>query len=332
MHGERTSVEHRRPSALVTGSAGFIGSHLCEQLLEDGWSVTGVDCFTPFYARERKEGNLRELRSSAHFQELELDLSRDDLDGVLDGTDVVFHLAAQAGVRASFDGFVDYVRHNVLATQRLLEAAAGRRLRRFVYASSSSVYGTATSVPTSETEPRVPESPYGMTKLATEELAALYHRTEGIPTVGLRYFTVYGPRQRPDMAFTRFLEAALAGRPLSILGDGRQQRDFTFVADAVRATLAAGERGTPGGVYNVGGGTPVRLSEVLALLEELLDAPLDVRRTLAARGDVRHTCADPTRAAHDLGFAPATPLAVGIASQLAWIRTGRVAEELSVVR
>lgn len=303
--------------ALVTGCAGFIGSHLSERLLDEGWEVVGVDCFTQFYARERKEANLSGALASRGFELHELDLSRDPLDELVDGVDAVFHLAAQAGVRGSFgDGFGDYVRNNVQATQRLLEAFAGRDLQRFVYASSSSVYGDPEHSPTAESEPRCPRSPYGMTKVATEELAQLYHRAEGVPVVGLRYFTVFGPRQRPDMAFSRFVSRALAGEPLDILGDGRQTRDFTYVSDAVDATVAAAAHGRSGAVYNVGGGTPARVEEVVTLLEGLLGHRVAVRHARPARGDVRSTCSDGSRARRDLGWEPRVTLAEGLAAQL----------------
>jgi UDP-glucuronate 4-epimerase len=303
--------------ALVTGAAGFIGSQLSERLVAEGWEVVGIDCFTAFYDRARKESNLEELRGEGGFSLAERDLAVDPLSDLLDGVDTVFHLAAQAGVRGSFgDGFGDYVRHNVQGTQRLLEACVGHPLRRFVYASSSSVYGDSESLPTSEGAARCPRSPYGMTKVATEELAALYHRTSSVPVVGLRYFTVYGPRQRPDMAFSRFVSGALDGLPLHVLGDGRQTRDFTYVEDAVRATMAAAEHGRPGSVYNIGGGTPVSIADVLGALEELVGHPVAVHHSEAARGDVRSTCADGARARDELGWTPRVSLIEGLAAQV----------------
>jgi nucleoside-diphosphate-sugar epimerase len=315
-----TSSDLRGRRVLVTGCAGFIGSHLSERLVDRGATVVGVDCFTDFYARDLKERNLARLREQDRFELRELDLSVDPLDGLLDGVDVVYHLAAQAGVRGSFgETFAVYLRNNVHSTQRLLEQAAGTSLSRFVYASSSSIYGDALSYPTPETATPRPVSPYGMTKVATEELAGVYHRTRGVPVVGLRYFTVYGPRQRPDMAFTRFLRRALRGEELTIYGDGRQVRDFTFVDDIVIGTLASAERGREGTVYNIGGGSPVRLEDVLVMLRELLERPLRIRHATGPLGEARRTGADGTRAAEELGFAPSTPLPTGIAAQLEWL-------------
>jgi nucleoside-diphosphate-sugar epimerase len=304
---------------LVTGCAGFIGSHLSERLLELGHEVVGADCFTSYYARALKMRNLDRLREDPAFEFREQDLSREPLDGLLDGVQVVFHLAAQPGVRRSFgDSFGDYVRHNVLATQRLLEAAAASAVRRFVYASSSSVYGDAARYPTTERCRRQPRSPYGMTKLATEELSAVYVRTHGVHAVGLRYFTAYGPRQRPDMAFARFLAAALAQHPLRLMGDGSQGRDFTFIDDVVEGTIAAAERGRAGAVYNIGGGCRVRLLDAVRLIEDLLGREIAIERVPRALGDVRDTCADPERARRELGFEPRTALAEGLQRQVQW--------------
>jgi UDP-glucuronate 4-epimerase len=311
------AVSHGR--ALVTGCAGFIGSHLCERLTELGAEVLGVDCFSDYYPREVKEMNLEGLRERRHFALRELDLGSDPLDDLVEGIDTVFHLAAQPGVRGSFGtSFGRYVRDNVLATQRLLEAAVGAGTRTFVYASSSSVYGNSLSYPTSEDVERAPISPYGLTKLATEELARVYGRLDGLRTVGLRYFTAYGPRQRPDMAFTRFLRRALAGEPVRVLGDGSQVRDFTFIDDVVEGTIAAARLGAPGAVYNVGGGTQVRLLDALRKMERLLGLPIKVERLPDARGDVRRTCSDPRRAARDLGFTPGVGLDEGLARQVEW--------------
>lgn len=307
---------------LVTGAAGFLGSHLCERLVSDGHEVVGVDCFTDFYARPLKERNLATLLEfGGSFAFHEVDLSVDPLEGLLDGIDDVFHLAAQAGVRGSFgETFGVYLRHNVRATQRLLEAVGAREVKRFVYASSSSVYGDAgAGGPTSETTVRSPVSPYGMTKCATEELAGVYARTRGVPAVGLRYFTAYGPRQRPDMAFNRFLRRALAGEPINILGDGRQVRDFTYVDDIVAGTVAALD-GTPGSVYNLGGGSPVELLEVIGLIEQLLERPVRVEHRPAVAGEARVTSSDCARAREELGFVPATRLVDGLAAQLEWVQ------------
>lgn len=316
------SEEHRNLRVLVTGCAGFIGSHLSERLLADGHEVVGVDCFTDYYARAIKQSNLERLAADPRFKLHEIDLSSAPLDGLLEGIDVVYHLAAQAGVRGSFgDGFEHYVRNNIQATQRLLEQAVADPVEAFVYASSSSVYGEAKTYPTAEDHPRAPISPYGMTKVATEDLAAVYHRNSGVPVVGLRYFTAYGPRQRPDMAFHRFMRKALAAEPITILGDGRQLRDFTYVGDLVEATVAASTRGLPGTVYNIGGGTPVELLKVLDVLEQLLERRIATQFLPAAAGDPRHTCAESARAATHLGVVPLTPLNEGLAAQFEWMVT-----------
>ena len=308
---------------LVTGCAGFIGSHLCERLVDDGRSVIGVDCFTDYYARDTKEANLERLRSEPRFALQELDLSEDDLDPCLEDVDTVYHLAAQPGVRGSFDeGFEHYVRCNILATQRLLEAVArASSPPLFVYASSSSVYGDASDFPTGESRARAPRSPYGLTKVATEELTEVYRRGSGLRTVGLRYFTVYGPRQRPDMAFARFIAAALADRPVEVLGDGSQIRDFTFVGDAVAGTLAAARSGRSGSVYNIGGGSQVVLLDAIDLIRTLLDRPVSVKFRSRGRGDVRRTCSDPRLAARELHFLPTTTLHDGLRAQIEWALT-----------
>jgi len=307
---------------LVTGAAGFIGSHLCESLVDAGHDVVGVDCFTDFYAIELKQGNLERLRFEPRFTFRELDLSRDDLSGILSGVDVVIHLAAQAGVRGSFgDGFETYLRNNVRATQRLLEEACTASLSTFTYASSSSVYGNAAAYPTSETTPRAPVSPYGMTKGATEDLCGVFHRTNGVPVVGLRYFTVYGPRQRPDMAFSRFFSRALAGEPLPILGDGTQIRDFTFVDDIVEGTIAAARHGRPGSVYNIGGGHPVQLREALSLMQQVIGRPIELEFRPSLRGEAWQTGCDGARARDELGYAPTTSLEDGLRAQFEWLKT-----------
>jgi nucleoside-diphosphate-sugar epimerase len=308
--------------ALVTGCAGFIGSHLAERLVDDGFEVVGVDCFTGNYARAAKESNLERLRAETAFEMREVDLAADVLHDLLDGVDDVYHLAAQTSVRASFGvGYRHYVRNNMAATSRLLAAAARTPLLSFVYASSSSVYGDALELPTPETAPLQPISPYGMTKAAVEDLAAGAWRDRGVPVVGLRYFTAYGPRQRPDMAFSRFIAAALAGEPVELLGDGRQVRDFTYVDDVVDATRAAAHDGEPGAVYNVGGGEPVELREAIAVIGELTARPLRVAPRAPARGDVACTAADMTLAERELGVRASTSLVDGLAAQLDWKRS-----------
>jgi len=305
---------------LVTGCAGFIGSHLTESLLADGHVVLGVDCFNDNYGRRDKLENLAHAQQWDGFEFVPVDLSRGDLHDLVEECDVVFHLAAEPGVRASWSGrFETYVRNNVVATQHLLEAARRVPERRVVYASSSSVYGQAEQLPTAEDVLPQPFSPYGMTKLAAEHLCGLYHANYGVETVSLRYFTVYGPRQRPDMAFNIFCRAALAGETITIYGDGSQTRDFTFVGDIVAATRAAAEApGVAGRVFNVGGGSRVSIRETLEIIEGCAGRPLDVRYLDEQRGDVRDTGADTSAARADLGFAPTVSLREGLEAQFAW--------------
>jgi UDP-glucose 4-epimerase len=305
--------------ALVTGCAGFLGSSLSEQLIAADVDVIGIDSFTDFYPRSIKERNIEGLRGDSMFEFHERDLAYDPLDDLVEQVDVVYHLAAQAGVRGSFgDGFETYLTNNVKVTQRLLEAAVRHPVDAFVYASSSSVYGNAESYPTAETSARAPVSPYGMTKCATEDLVGVYARLHGVHAVGLRYFTAYGPRQRPDMAFSRFVTAGIAGDPITILGDGLQVRDFTFVDDVIAATLLAAENGSAGAVYNIGGGTPVTLLAAVHLLEELIGTPIAVEHREKARGDARQTGADTQLAREALGFSPSVSLEEGLARQLEW--------------
>jgi nucleoside-diphosphate-sugar epimerase len=306
--------------ALVTGVAGFIGSTLADRLLQQGASVTGIDCFTDYYPRPMKEANLASLRGRSGFRFVESTIQAADLGHLLDETTHVFHLAAQAGVRKSWGrDFEIYTTNNIEATQVLLEAAVGRPLERFFYASSSSVYGDDTPLPMSETAVPGPLSPYGVTKLAAEHLCSLYHANHGVPCVSVRYFTVYGPRQRPDMAFHKFLRAALTGQPIPLFGDGEQTRDFTFVGDAVTATIAAGTRGVPGRVYNVGGGSRVSVNQVLDLIARIAGHPLDVRREGRQKGDMRDTYADTTRARADLAFAPSVTIEQGLRAEHEWL-------------
>lgn len=306
---------------VVTGAAGFIGSHLAERLLADGHEVLGIDCFTDYYPRPLKEANLARLRDHAGFRLVEERLQDGALARHLEGAASVFHLAAQAGVRASWGReFAHYTEHNVLATQRLLEAALAAGRPRVVYASSSSVYGDSSVLPLREDGPCQPVSPYGVTKLAAEHLARLYHRNHGLETVSLRFFTVYGPRQRPDMAFHRFLKAARDGQPLTLYGDGTQTRDFTFVDDIVSAARAAALSGRPGCVYNVGGGERVALHEVLRLVETVAGRRLQIQRQDAQMGDMKDTFADTSRAASELGFRSTVPLAAGLEREWLWIR------------
>jgi UDP-glucose 4-epimerase len=308
--------------ALVTGAAGFIGSHLTGALLDRGFEVTGLDCFTDYYPRPIKESNLDHNRRREGFRFVEARIQDADLGALLDGVTHVFHLAAQAGVRKSWGrDFRIYTDNNVDASQQLLEASVGRPLHRFVYASSSSLYGDNVMTPMREDALPQPVSPYGVTKLAAEQLCYLYHVNHRVPTTSVRYFTVYGPRQRPDMAFNRFIRAALEGAPITLYGDGEQTRDFTFVKDAVAATMAAGDRGVPGRAYNIGGGSRVTVNQVLEIIGRLAGRPLDVRREPVQKGDMRDTHADTTLARADLGYAPTVTLEEGIEAEFRWLST-----------
>ncbi len=306
--------------ALVTGGAGFIGSTLSERLLEQGANVRAIDAFTDFYPRPLKERNLENLRGRAGYELVEGDLREVDLHAVLDGVTHVFHLAAQAGVRRSWGKeFEVYTGLNVDSTQRLLEACVNQPIERLVYASSSSVYGDEVTIPMTETALPQPVSPYGVTKLAAEQLCHLYYVNYGVPTVSLRYFTVYGPRQRPDMGFHRFFSAILDGKPLVQFGDGLQTRDFTFVADAVTATAAAAVRGVPGRVYNIGGGSRVSLREVFDLIARVSGRKVTIDHQGPQKGDMRDTYADTTRARQDLAFTPSVTLEEGLRAMWRWM-------------
>jgi UDP-glucuronate 4-epimerase len=303
---------------LVTGAAGFVGSHLSERLLERGDAVRGVDAFTDYYDRSVKEANLAKLRDTARFELHEADLAEAVLEPLLEGVDGVFHLAAQPGVRGSWGAtFAIYAKDNLVATQRLFEAAA-RIGKRVVFASSSSVYGDAETYPTTEDLRPKPVSPYGVTKLTCEHLARVYGSSFGLDVIGLRYFTVYGPRQRPDMAFTRIAKALANGGRFTVLGTGAQSRDFTYVDDAVSATLLSMKEGAAGAVYNVGGGTEATLSEIIELGERLSGRSLEIVREPAAAGDVKRTSADTGRIRRDTGWLPKIPLEAGFFEQLAW--------------
>lgn len=334
---------------LVTGAAGFIGSHLAERLVNEGYNVVGVDCFTDYYPRDIKERNLQAFlrgampgacgrddkpsrhkcdrtrgeafRDASNFDFFELDLLEIDLTELLQGVDYVFHEAAQAGVRASWGAdFEIYTRNNVLATQRLLEAAKETKLEKFVYASSSSVYGDAESYPTSEDMTPKPISPYGVTKLAGEHLCMLYWKNFGVPIVALRYFTLYGQRQRPDMAFHKFIKAILQDEPITIYGDGEQTRDFTYVDDAVEANLLAMESDVVGEVFNIGGGSRITVNGVVEMLEKIIGYSAKIKHIAKQKGDVRHTAADIKKARKLLGYEPRFDLRKGLSLQVeAWV-------------
>ena len=307
--------------AFVTGCAGFVGSTLCDRLLADGADVTGIDCFTDYYPRPIKERNLAGALNQPHFTFLEARIQDVELPSLLRDTTHVFHLAAQAGVRKSWGrDFEIYTVNNIEATQVLLEAATGLPgLERLVYSSSSSVYGDRVAMPMREDALPEPVSPYGVSKLAAEQLCYLYFANFGVPAVSLRYFTVYGPRQRPDMAFHKFLRATILGEAIGLYGDGDQTRDFTFIDDAVNANVLAATRGVPGRVYNIGGGSRVSVNDVLAMIERVTGRRPRVNVDSAQKGDMRHTYADTSRALADLGYAPSVGLEQGLAAEYQWL-------------
>jgi UDP-glucuronate 4-epimerase len=303
---------------VVTGAAGFIGSHLVERLLSLGHDVVGIDSFTDYYARAAKENNIAAARSNPRFTFATADLAQDDLGPALEGADVVYHLAGRPGVRAALMQFDQYWRENVVATQRLLEAVKGMRLESLVYAGSSSVYGDAEVFPTAETALPAPLSPYGVTKLAGEHLAYVYWKTYQVPAIRLRYFSVYGPRMRPDLMLSRAMQAMHEGRVFDVYGDGEQTREFTYVSDAVEGTIRSAERGAPGDLYNLGGGSSVTVNHVLDLLAETSGMELKRRHVERQPGDHRRAGASITRARIQLGWEPRTALREGLAAQWRW--------------
>jgi len=311
-------------TTLVTGCAGFIGSHLAERLVKDGYQVIGIDCFTDYYPRKIKEANIEWLRQQPNFTFYEANLLSFDFNSITqlhDDSVTIFHLAAQAGVRSSWGkDFKVYTENNVLATQRLLEAAKEMKLEKFIYASSSSIYGDAEIYPTPEDAIPRPISPYGVTKLAGEHLCRLYWKNYGVPIVILRYFTVYGPRQRPDMAFHKFIKAILKGEEIVVYGDGNQTRDFTYVDDVVEANiLAMKAEGIIGEVFNVGGGSRISINEVINLLRSITGLKVKVRYIEQQKGDVKHTGADISRTKSLLNYHPQFPVDKGIKCEYDWL-------------
>jgi len=305
----------------VTGAAGFIGSHLSESLIQKGFDVVGIDNFTDYYPRTIKETNITQLRGGNNFEFVEASLLEVDLAKLLDGVEVVFHEAAQAGVRASWgQNFKIYSDNNILATQMLLEACCRSPVKKLIYGSSSSVYGDTPDLPMKESSLPCPVSPYGVSKLAAEHLCFLYYKNFGIPAVSLRYFTVYGPRQRPDMAFHRFFKWALKNETIRVYGDGQQTRDFTYIDDIVEANLLALEKGAPGKVYNIGGGSRISLERVIQIISEITGRQLKVDYQEKEKGDVRHTMADTTRAQRELHYSPKVSIREGLQAEYEWIK------------
>ncbi len=306
--------------ALVTGAAGFIGSTLTDRLLRDGADVVGIDCFVDYYPRALKERNLADARKHPRFTFVESRIQDGDLATILRDRTHVFHAAAQAGVRKSWGhDFAIYTAHNIDATQILLEACRGRNLEKVVYSSSSSVYGDAVQMPMREDALPAARFALRRDKLAAEQLCRLYSVNFGVPVVSLRYFTVYGPRQRPDMAFHRFLRAMLRGEAITLYGDGHQTRDFTFVSDVVEANLAAAAWGAPGRVYNIGGGSRVSVNEVLEVIRQITGRQPSIQAEVDQKGDMRHTYADTRLARTELGFAPTVGLAEGLTAEYRWL-------------
>lgn len=308
-------------NCLVTGAAGFIGSHLCRRLLKEEFQVLGVDSFSDFYPRWIKEKNIESLTKEKNFKFIEKDLNDLDLKSILNDIEYIFHLAAQAGVRASWgENFSVYSQNNIEATQKLLEASRNSFLNKFIYASSSSVYGFCPELPMVETSPLYPFSPYGVTKLAAEHLCLLYFKNYGIPTLSLRFFTVYGPGQRPDMAFHVFFKSIADNKEISIFGDGNQTRDFTYIDDIVEATYASMEKGKEGEIYNIGGGTRTKLEDTFPILEEICGKKIKVKNQDKQKGDVPHTFASIEKAGQDLDYSPQTRLLDGLKEEWSWIQ------------
>jgi nucleoside-diphosphate-sugar epimerase len=308
---------------LVTGAAGFIGSHLCEALLARGHAVAGLDAFIPYYPRPAKELNLAGLRAQPRFAFHEADLRTADLAPFLAGCDAVFHLAAMPGLMKSWTDFQLYETCNISGTQRLLEAARAARIGQFIHISTSSVYGKEATQ--GEEAPLQPFSPYGITKLAAEQLCRAYAANFGLPFTILRYFSVYGPRQRPDMGYHKLINDLARGDVFTVFGDGEQTRSNTYVGDAVAATILAMEKREValGETFNIGGGEIVSLNRVIGMLEELTGCKARLERQAARPGDQRHTAAHTEKARRVLGYNPATSLADGLRAQVAWQRAAR---------
>jgi len=305
----------------VTGAAGFVGSTLCEKLLEKGFCVTGMDCFTDYYSMEIKKNNLKRCLEHSNFKLIEKDIIESNMEKLLDHIDFIFHQAAQAGVRNSWGkDFEIYNRNNILATQKILEALKTKKIKKFIYASSSSIYGDVKDLPITEKTLPMPVSPYGVTKLAAEQLVNSYWRNYDLPSVSLRYFSVFGPRQRPDMAFNKFVKAMLRKEQINIYGDGNQTRDFTYIEDIVNANILAMHYSKNGEIFNVGGGSNITIKKVIKLLEKISGLKAKVKYLENQKGDVLHTFADISKAKKELKFKPVTSIENGLRKEFEWIK------------
>jgi len=306
---------------LVTGAAGFIASHLCRSLLKEGFSVIGIDSFTDSYPKWIKEKNIKHFREEKDFEFMAEDLHNLDLKKLLKRADYVFHLAAQAGVRKSWGGnFSVYIKNNIQTTQKLLEAAKEIPVIKFIFASSSSVYGLCPELPMSETSSLYPLSPYGVTKLAAEQLCSLYFKNFGVSTLSLRFFTVYGPGQRPDMAFHKFFKAIAEEKEITVYGDGKQTRDFTYIDDIIDANLAALRKGKIGEIYNIGGGNKEKLEDIFPMIEQICQKKIKIKKVERQKGDVPHTFARIEKAKKDLNYSPKITLQEGLKEEWLWLR------------
>ncbi|RCW62242.1 MULTISPECIES: NAD-dependent epimerase/dehydratase family protein [Halanaerobium] len=307
---------------LITGSAGFIGSNLAKKLLAEGEEVIGIDCFTDYYARELKENNIKEILNNPNYTFLEKDLLKTDLKELIKDVDYIYHQAAQAGVRSSWgEDFEIYNQNNILLTQKLLEAAKeSRQLKKFVYASSSSVYGDTDQIPMTEKQRLQPVSPYGVSKLAGENLCYLYYKNFNVPTVSLRYFTVFGEGQRPDMAFHIFIKAFLQGEIINVFGDGEQSRNFTYVGDIARANILAAQNSPAGEIINVGGTNTVKLNQSLELMKQIIGSDTKIIYSKKVKGDVKHTAADISKADQLLGYSPEVTFKEALEREVNWLK------------
>ncbi len=306
---------------IVTGAAGFIGSSLCEKILSNDFEVVGIDSFIDYYSREIKEKNIENLKLSKNFNFIEGNILHLDISTLISDGDYIFHQAAQAGVRTSWGkNFYFYTENNIMATQQLLEACKGKNIAKIIFASSSSIYGDCKDVPMSENSIPSPVSPYGVSKLACEQMCYLYWKNFNVPVVSLRYFTVYGPRQRPDMAFNRFIKAILKNEEIAMYGDGEQTRDFTYIDDIVNANILAMNKGQDGSVYNIGGGSRISINEAIDMLAKISGKQPKIKRLGVQKGDMIHTLADITKARQELGYEPTVRLEEGLEREYIWMK------------